>query len=90
MDLVLETFDVPAMVRGRGDHDPAAGARRTPTGWRSSCPDDLGSMHADLTKVRQSLFNLLSNACKFTEDGHGHAGGGRATGAGRRLDSPSG
>jgi len=26
-------------------------------------------MHADLTKTRQALFNLLSNACKFTERG---------------------
>ena len=33
------------------------------------CPDGLGSMHADHTKVRQSLFNLASNACKFTEHG---------------------
>ena len=33
------------------------------------CPEDLGSMHADVTKIRQILFNLLSNACKFTENG---------------------
>ena len=26
-------------------------------------------MNADLTKVRQVLFNLLSNACRFTEHG---------------------
>ena len=39
------------------------------------CADDLGEMTADLTKVRQTLFNLLSNACKFTENGTITAGG---------------
>src|SRR5262249_49232873 len=33
------------------------------------CPPDLGTMHADQTKLRQTLFNLLSNASKFTEKG---------------------
>ena len=32
-------------------------------------PPGLGMMRADLTKVRQALFNLLSNASKFTEHG---------------------
>jgi CheY-like chemotaxis protein/nitrogen-specific signal transduction histidine kinase len=31
--------------------------------------EHLGTAHQDLTKLRQSLFNLLSNAAKFTHEG---------------------
>jgi len=34
------------------------------------CPADIGGMTADMTRVRQCLFNLLSNSAKFTEQGH--------------------
>jgi signal transduction histidine kinase len=35
-------------------------------------------MHSDLTKLRQVLFNLLSNASKFTEQGTIRLGARRA------------
>ncbi|WAH38278.1 ATP-binding response regulator [Alicyclobacillus dauci] len=33
------------------------------------CPDDLGHIDVDLTKIQQILLNLLSNASKFTTNG---------------------
>lgn len=33
------------------------------------CPDDIGSFQADVTRLKQCLFNLLSNAGKFTKEG---------------------
>jgi len=32
-------------------------------------PQELGFVYADLTKIRQMMFNLLSNASKFTQQG---------------------
>jgi len=68
MELHLETFEVSPMlqevvstitplVTKNGNQLEVRGA------------EGLGTLHADLTKVRQALFNLLSNACKFTSDG---------------------
>ena len=68
LEFHLEDFDIPAMVRDvAGTAQPLAeenGNRLT-----VRCPDDLGSMRADLTRVRQVVLNLLSNACKFTKNG---------------------
>lgn len=68
MDLHLETFDIATMIRdGMNTIQPLA--ERNGNILEVQCPADIGTMHADLTKVRQSLFNLMSNACKFTEGG---------------------
>jgi signal transduction histidine kinase/CheY-like chemotaxis protein len=68
MRLYLETFEVKTVV------DEAAVTARPlveKNGNRLEvrCPDGLGSIREDVTKVRQVLLNLLSNAAKFTKDG---------------------
>jgi PAS domain S-box-containing protein len=68
LELRPEPFDAAAMVRDVVTTiEPLA--QKNANTLEVDCPDDIGTMHADATKVRQSLFNLLSNACKFTEGG---------------------
>ena len=68
MDLHLESFDVCDLVRDVGSIVQPL-VEKNGNALVVTCPDDLGTMHADMTKVRQTLFNLLSNAAKFTERG---------------------
>ena len=68
MELFLETFDVCTAVSDVSvTVQPLVEKNGNTLGLR--CATDIGGMHADLTKVRQSLFNLLSNAAKFTKQG---------------------
>ena len=66
-DLIPETFDIVGVVQDVVTTIQPLAQKNAVLEVR--CPPDLGTMYADLTKVRQSLFNLLSNACKFTEQG---------------------
>jgi PAS domain S-box-containing protein len=68
MDLYLETFDVEPMIRDVASTVQPLIAKNE-NGLELKVGSELGAMHADLTKVRQVLFNLLSNASKFTRNG---------------------
>ncbi len=68
MALHLETFDVAPMIEEMlTTLQPAA--ERNANRLELRMAGEVGAMYADVTKVRQILFNLLSNACKFTEGG---------------------
>jgi signal transduction histidine kinase/DNA-binding response OmpR family regulator len=68
MDLYLEDFEIPAMVQEVITTIDAMVKRNANTLVVEVDPE-LGAMRADVTKVRQALFNLLSNAAKFTREG---------------------
>ncbi len=68
MDLDIGTFDVAPLI-----HDVAAVLepllQKNKNQIRVVIPKTAGSITADEMKLRQALFNVLSNACKFTHQG---------------------
>lgn len=68
MELYLETFDVPLLVEQViAIIQPLA--KQNGNTLTVQCHNLPTSMYADMTKTRQILFNLLSNATKFTMQG---------------------
>ena len=68
MELFLESFDVAELIDEVASTIRPLVEKNSNTLHIKRAPD-LGVMHADQIKVRQGLFNLLSNAAKFTQEG---------------------
>ena len=68
MEIYNESFDVASLI---DDVEMLVRplAERNSNRLVISCPPDIGSIMSDVTKVKQTLINLLSNAAKFTQDG---------------------
>jgi CheY-like chemotaxis protein/anti-sigma regulatory factor (Ser/Thr protein kinase) len=68
MELFLEGFEINALIEDVAETiDPMV--KKNANVLKVEITSDLGSMHADQVKVRQALYNLLSNAAKFTHEG---------------------
>ncbi len=83
MDVRREAVDVRGLLdEVSGVAEPLARANNNR--FRAHVVSDPGPLVSDQLKIRQSLLNLVSNACKFTSDGHillsaqREAAGGRA------------
>ncbi len=68
MELYIETFEVAKLIQEVSTLAQPLVTKKGNTLY-IECAPDVGDMQADSTKVRQMLFNLLSNASKFTEQG---------------------
>jgi signal transduction histidine kinase/CheY-like chemotaxis protein len=68
MELHLERFEIADLISEVAS-TIAIQARKNGNKVEILCPPDIGVMFADLSKVRQALLNLASNAAKFTNDG---------------------
>ena len=86
MDVFVEDFEVADLLARGAVGDRTAGGQERQHARGAIARQISGAMHSDQTKVRQSLFNLLSNAAKFTKQGTDHAGGAAA----RPRQAPTG
>ena len=68
MELHLEAFDVAGLIAEVATTIEGQAVKNGNV-LEVTCAPGIGVMRADLSKVRQGLFNLVSNAAKFTHDG---------------------
>ncbi len=68
MTTFAETFSVAELVQGVAESVSGLVAEKGNALAVETAPG-LGTMHTDMIKLRQCLFNLVSNASKFTERG---------------------
>jgi signal transduction histidine kinase/CheY-like chemotaxis protein len=68
MDVHLESFSIPQMLEEVTTTIDTL-VKKNDNRLKLEIDPSLGEMRADITKVRQALFNLLSNAAKFTRQG---------------------
>ena len=68
MEAFCETFEVKQMAEDVASTVGALVEKKGNT-FVLRLGESVGTMHSDVTRVRQVLLNLLSNAAKFTENG---------------------